>query len=46
MKRCFLCHRKIDEKTGLCTNEKCVRSKPLEEKKGTETAETAENKDG
>ncbi len=28
-KRCFLCHKKMDEKTGLCTNPKCVRSKPI-----------------
>lgn len=28
----FLCHKKMDEKTGLCTNPKCVRSKPLAEK--------------
>ncbi len=42
MKRCFLCHKKMDEKTGLCTNAKCVRSKPLEEKK--ETSETSEEK--
>lgn len=38
-KRCFRCGKKMDEKTGLCTNSKCVRSKPLktetkEEKKG------------
>lgn len=33
MDRCFLCHRKIDKKTGLCTNKKCIRSKPIEEKK-------------
>lgn len=32
MKRCLLCHKKMDEKTGLCTNHKCVRSKPLAEK--------------
>ena len=32
MERCFLCHKKMDEKTGLCTNPKCVRSKPLAEK--------------
>lgn len=32
MERCFLCHRKMNEKTGLCTNLKCVRSKPLAEK--------------
>ena len=30
--RCFICHKKMDEKTGLCTNPKCVRSKPLAEK--------------
>lgn len=29
-KRCFLCHRKEDHKTGLCTNKKCVRSKPID----------------
>lgn len=29
MERCFLCHKKMNEKTGLCTNPKCVRSKPL-----------------
>lgn len=28
--RCFICHKKMD--TGLCTNPKCVRSKPLAEK--------------
>lgn len=27
--RCFLCHRKMDVKTGLCTNKKCIRSQPL-----------------
>lgn len=32
MDRCFLCHRKMDKKTGLCTNNKCIRSKPLKEK--------------
>lgn len=32
MERCFLCHRKMDNKTGLCTNAKCIRSKPLKEK--------------
>lgn len=32
MERCFICHKKMDEKTGLCTNPKCVRSKPLTEK--------------
>lgn len=31
-KRCFLCGSKMDEKTGLCINHKCVRSKPLAEK--------------
>lgn len=31
-KRCFLYMSKMDEKTGLCTNPKCVRSKPLAEK--------------
>ncbi len=29
MERCFLCHKKMDEKTGLCTNPKCVRSQPV-----------------
>lgn len=33
MDRCFLCHRRMDEKTGLCTNLKCIRSKPLSENK-------------
>lgn len=28
-KRCFLCGSKMDENTGLCTNQSCVRSKPL-----------------
>lgn len=38
MKRCFLCHRKMDKKkTGLCTNKKCIRSKPLEEKPENKT---------
>lgn len=32
MERCFLCHKKMDKETGLCTNPKCVRSKPLAEK--------------
>lgn len=38
-KRCFLCGHKMDEKTGLCTNPKCVRSEPLQpkEKKTTKT---------
>lgn len=38
-KRCFLCHKKMDEKTGLCTNPKCVRSKPISEKSDDETKE-------
>lgn len=29
IKRCFICHRKEDPKTGLCTNKKCIRSKPI-----------------
>lgn len=33
MDRCFLCHRKIDKKTGLCTNPNCIRSKPINEEK-------------
>lgn len=37
MDRCFLCHKKMDKETGLCTNPKCVRSKPLEEKKEKES---------
>ena len=47
MARCFLCHKKMDKKTGLCTNPKCVRSQPLpgkkdnEEVKENESAETA-----
>ena len=32
MERCFICHKKMDEETWLCTNPKCVRSKPLTEK--------------
>lgn len=32
-KRCFLCMSKMDEKTGLCTNPECIRSKPLPEPK-------------
>ena len=43
MERFFLCHKKMDEKTGLCTNPKCVRSKPLESKK-LEDKETKEGK--
>ena len=37
MERCFLCHRKMDKKTGLCTNKKCIRSKPLTEKPESKT---------
>lgn len=36
MERCFLCHRKMNKETGLCTNKKCIRSKPLEEKEKPE----------
>ena len=36
MERCFLCYKKMDKKTGLCTNPKCVRSKLLKEKKERE----------
>lgn len=43
MERCFLCHKKMDEKTGLCTNPKCVRSNPLEPKK-VENKEAKEGK--
>lgn len=43
MERCFLCHRKMNKETGLCTNKKCIRSKPLEEKKKTEN-KTEDNK--
>lgn len=32
MDRCFLCHKRMDKETGLCTNPKCVRSKPLDKK--------------
>lgn len=32
MERCFLCHKKMDAKTALCIDPKCVRSKPLAEK--------------
>ena len=39
MERCFLCHRKMDMKTGLCTNPKCIRSKPLEPKDKKESEE-------
>lgn len=44
MKRCFLCHKKMDEKTGLCTNPKCVRSKPLAEKAEAEERENEATK--
>lgn len=40
MDRCFLCHRKMDKKTGLCTNPNCVRSKPI---KSDEKKEEKEN---
>lgn len=43
MERCFICRKKMDEKTGLCTNPKCVRSKPLEPKK-LENKEAKESK--
>lgn len=39
MERCFLCHRRMDEKTGLCTNKNCIRSKPLSDKPKEETEE-------
>lgn len=39
MDRCFLCHKKMNKETGLCTNPKCIRSKPLEEKKNTDTTD-------
>lgn len=49
--RCFLCHRKMNEQTGLCTNPKCVRSKPLPpktekaaEEKGSGNTESEESK--
>ena len=29
MERCFFCRKKMDTKTGLCTNPACPRSKPL-----------------
>ncbi len=44
MERCFLCHRKMDNKTGLCTNAKCIRSKPLTPKDETEEKKDAEDK--
>lgn len=42
MERCFLCHRKMDKKTGLCTNKKCIRSKPLKEKPENKTEDNNE----
>ena len=45
MERCFLCHRKMDPKTGLCTNAKCVRSKPLEPKEAEKKEENKEVKE-
>lgn len=44
MTRCFLCHKKMDSKTGLCTNPKCVRSKPLEPKETFEEKKDTEDK--
>ena len=44
MTRCFLCHKKMDSKTGLCTNPKCVRSKPLEPKEDSEEKKDTEDK--
>ena len=44
MERCFLCHRKMDNKTGLCTNAKCSRSKPQTPKDETEEKKDAEDK--
>lgn len=41
-KRCFLCHKKMDGKTGLCTNPKCVRSKPITAEKAESDNETKE----
>lgn len=38
VKRCFLCNKKMDEKTKLCTNKNCIRSKPLI-KKGVEVTD-------
>jgi hypothetical protein len=37
IKRCFICHRKEDPKTGLCTNKKCIRSKPIITEKADKT---------
>lgn len=36
MERCFLCKKKMNVKTGLCTNTKCVRSRPLESRDSKE----------
>lgn len=44
MERCFLCHRKMDNKTELCTNTKCIRSKPLTPKDEMEEKKDAEDK--
>lgn len=44
MERCFICHRKMDNETGLCTNAKCIRSKPLTPKDETEEKKDAEDK--
>lgn len=35
VKRCFRCGKKMDAKTGLCTNAKCPRSKPVTKKETT-----------
>lgn len=40
-KRCFRCGHKMDTATGLCTNEKCTRSKPVTTE--TSTDEKAES---
>nr|DAF82073.1 MAG TPA: Protein of unknown function (DUF1588) [Caudoviricetes sp.] len=44
MTRCFLCHKKMDSKTGLCTNPKCVRSKPLTPKEDSDEKKDTEDK--
>ena len=46
-KRCFRCGHKMDMATGLCTNEKCTRSKPVKseastDEKAEDTAEESE----
>ena len=46
MERCFICHKKMDAKTGLCTNPKCVRSKPLAEKSEVKEGESENSKGG